>query len=74
MRSLGAGWVGAPHGRPHSQGRAAAQRRRDPGEGEPDGAIAMLAAPLVPNAHQRGRTNLEAKEPFAAGDIKPFYV
>jgi hypothetical protein len=45
-----------------------------PGEGEPDGAIAMLAALLLPNATQRGRTTLEAKEPSVSGDIVFDYV
>jgi hypothetical protein len=45
-----AGWVGAHHGRPRFQGRVAAQRMRDTGEGEPDGTLEQQATSLLPNA------------------------
>ncbi|GEM_PF-771283 len=62
------GWVGALHGRPRCQGRAAAQRRHGSGEGEPDGALELQAATAIaqplrlvpaqtkPMSHPRGET------------------
>ena len=65
--------LGGPGGSAHptgalvAQGRAAAQRRRDPGEGEPDGALELQARPLLPNPFEQDGRFIEAKEPCRGG-------